>query len=216
MPRPEVITLTNGAFVENCYLVIDRAHGEAVIVDPGEDAALFLDRLRAEDVTLTGIWLTHAHLDHVLGVARVADATGVDIWLHPADRPLYDHIPDQAAVWMQQQVAPPPPPQHALASGDVVTVGAHRFAVRHVPGHSPGSVAFVGDGMAFVGDALFAGSVGRVDLPGGDGAALLESITDQLLTLPDETVVYSGHGPATTIGQERASNPFLTGEYRLV
>jgi len=216
LPRPEVITLTNGAFVENCYLVIDRAHGEAVIVDPGEDAALFLDRLRAEDVTLTGIWLTHAHLDHVLGVARVADATGVDIWLHPADRPLYDHIPDQAAVWMQQQVAPPPPPQHALASGDVVTVGAHRFAVRHVPGHSPGSVAFVGDGMAFVGDALFAGSVGRVDLPGGDGAALLESITDQLLTLPDETVVYSGHGPATTIGQERASNPFLTGEYRLV
>ncbi|HKI94969.1 MAG TPA: MBL fold metallo-hydrolase [Gemmatimonadales bacterium] len=216
MPRPEVITLTNGAFVENCYLVIDRARGEAVIVDPGEDAALFLDRLRAEDVTLTGIWLTHAHLDHVLGVARVADATGVDIWLHPADRPLYDHIPDQAAVWMQQRVAPPPPPQHALAAGDVVTVGTHRFAVRHVPGHSPGSVAFVGHGMAFVGDALFAGSVGRVDLPGGDGAALLESITDQLLTLPDETVVYSGHGPATTIGQERASNPFLTGEYRLV
>jgi glyoxylase-like metal-dependent hydrolase (beta-lactamase superfamily II) len=216
LPRPEVITLTNGAFVENCYLVIDRARGEAVIVDPGEDAALFLDRLRAEDVTLTGIWLTHAHLDHVLGVARVADATGVDIWLHPADRPLYDHIPDQAAVWMQQRVAPPPPPQHALAAGDVVTVGTHRFAVRHVPGHSPGSVAFVGHGMAFVGDALFAGSVGRVDLPGGDGAALLESITDQLLTLPDETVVYSGHGPATTIGQERASNPFLTGEYRLV
>ena len=216
MPRPEVITLTNGAFVENCYLVIDRARREAVIVDPGEDAALFLDRVRAEGVTLTGIWLTHAHLDHVLGVARVADATGVDIWLHPADRPLYDHIPDQAAVWMQQRVAPPPPPQHALGAGDVVTVGTHRFAVRHVPGHSPGSVAFVGDGMAFVGDALFAGSVGRVDLPGGDGAALLESITDQLLTLPDETVVYSGHGPATTIGQERASNPFLTGEYRLV
>lgn len=216
MPRPEVITLTNGAFVENCYLVIDRTRGEAVIVDPGEDAALFLDRLQAEDVTLTGIWLTHAHLDHVLGVARVAENTGAGIWLHPADRPLYDHIPDQAAAWMQQRVPLPPPPQHALADGDVVTVGTHRFAVRHVPGHSPGSVAFVGDGMAFVGDALFAGSVGRVDLPGGDGAALLESITDQLLTLPDETVVYSGHGPATTIGQERASNPFLTGEYRLV
>ncbi len=216
MPRPEVVTLTNGAFVENCYLVIDRARGEAVIVDPGDDAALFLDRLRAEGVTLTGIWLTHAHLDHVLGVARVAEATGAEIWLHPADRPLYDRIPDQAAVWMQQRVAAPPPPQHALAHGDVVTVGTHRFGVRHVPGHSPGSVAFVGEGMAFVGDALFAGSVGRVDLPGGDGAALLESITDQLLTLSDETVVYSGHGPATTIGQERGSNPFLTGQFRLV
>ncbi len=216
MPAPpEVICLTNGVFAENCYIVADRDRGEAVLVDPGEEADLFLARLRSERLELQGIWLTHAHLDHVLGVRPVVERSGVPVWLHPDDRPLYDRMPDQAAAMLGVDLPAPPPPEGVLAAGDLVRVGDCEFEVRHVPGHSPGSVAFVGHGVTISGDVLFAGSVGRIDLPGGDGEALLRSIREQLLTLPDDTVVYSGHGPATTIGQERRTNPFLTGTYRL-
>lgn len=216
MPAPpEVICLTNGVFAENCYIVADRDRGEAVLVDPGEEADLFLARLRSERLELQGIWLTHAHLDHVLGVRPVVERSGVPVWLHPDDRPLYDRMPDQAAAMLGVDLPAPPPPDRTLAAGDLVRVGDCEFEVRHVPGHSPGSVAFVGHGVTISGDVLFAGSVGRIDLPGGDGEALLHSIREQLLTLPDDTVVYSGHGPATTIGQERRTNPFLTGAYRL-
>ncbi len=216
MPAPpEVICLTNGVFAENCYIVADRDRGEAILVDPGEEADLFLARLRSERLELQGIWLTHAHLDHVLGVRTVVERSGVPVWLHPDDRPLYDRMPDQAAAMLGVDFPAPPPPEGVLAAGDLVRVGDCEFEVRHVPGHSPGSVAFVGHGVTISGDVLFAGSVGRIDLPGGDGEALLHSIREQLLTLPDDTVVYSGHGPATTIGQERRTNPFLTGAYRL-
>jgi glyoxylase-like metal-dependent hydrolase (beta-lactamase superfamily II) len=196
--------------------VADRAAGDAVLVDPGEAAELFLARLRTEHLRLTGVWLTHAHLDHVLGVETVRARTGAPVWLHPLDRPLYDHVPAQARALMGIDPAPLPAPDHELVPGNPVTVGAHAFEVRHVPGHSPGSVAFVGHGVAIVGDALFAGSVGRTDLPGGDGATLITSIRRELLSLPDETAVYCGHGPETTIGRERATNPFLTGAVRLV
>jgi glyoxylase-like metal-dependent hydrolase (beta-lactamase superfamily II) len=114
------------------------------------------------------------------------------------------------------ELDPLPPPDHDIVPGRALAVGGHQFEVRHVPGHSPGSVALVGDGVALVGDVLFAGSVGRTDLPGGNSGLLLTSIRTQLLTLPDETVVYPGHGPETTIGRERATNPFLTGTVRFV
>ena len=210
MPRAEVICLTNGAFQENCYLLADRGVGDAVIIDPGEEADLFLRRLETEGLTPRAVWLTHAHLDHILGLSDVVERTGVPVHLHPADRPLYDGVEDQGA-WLGVRAPQPSPPEHELAHGDLLTVGGLSFEVRHVPGHSPGSVAFVGHGVAIVGDAVFAGSVGRVDLPGGDGATLLRSIREQLMTLPDETVVYAGHGPETTIGAERRMNPFVTG-----
>lgn len=216
MARPDVLCLTNGAFAENCYVVADRAVGEAVLVDPGEEAELFLARLQGERLRLTAVWLTHAHLDHVLGVATIKARTGVPVWLHPADRPLYDHVPDQARALVGVELDPLPPPDHDIVPGRSLAVGGHSFEVRHVPGHSPGSVALVGGGAALVGDVLFAGSVGRTDLPGGNSGLLLASIRTQLLSLPDETVVYPGHGPETTIGRERASNPFLTGAVRLV
>ncbi|MDH3497083.1 MAG: MBL fold metallo-hydrolase [Gemmatimonadota bacterium] len=214
--RPEVLCLTNGAFAENCYVVADRAAGDAVLVDPGEEADLFLARLRTERLTLRAVWLTHAHLDHVAGVAAIKEATGVPIWLHADDRPLYDAAPQQARVLLGLDLPALPPPDRAIVPGEPLRVGAVEFEVRHVPGHSPGSVALVGDGVALVGDAVFAGSVGRTDLPGGDSETLLTSIRDQLLTLPDETVLYPGHGPETTVGRERRTNPFLTGAYRLV
>lgn len=207
MAAPRVVTLTNGAFAENCYLVADPATGDAAIVDPGEEADRFLARLRREGWTLRAIWLTHGHVDHVAGVAAVRAATGAPVWLHPADRPLYDRAADQARAF-GLACDPPPPPDRAFAGGEAVEVGGLRFDVLHTPGHSPGGVCLAGHGVAFVGDLLFAGSVGRTDLPGGDAAALLASIRNTLYALPGDTVVHAGHGPATTLGAEKRSNPF--------
>ena len=204
---PRVVTLTNGAFAENCYLVADPETGDAAIVDPGEEVGLFRARLAHEGWTPRAIWLTHAHVDHVAGVAALHDGR-LPVWLHPADRALYDGFPAQARMFGLDATAPPPP-DHELADGGSVSVGACTFRVVHTPGHTPGGVCLVGHGVAFVGDTLFAGSIGRTDLPGGDLKALLASIHEKLFTLPDDTVVYAGHGPATTIGAEQQDNPFV-------
>jgi hydroxyacylglutathione hydrolase len=211
----KIVPIPNGVFAENCYLVVDEVAGECAIIDPGEEAGLILHKVQETSTKPVAIWLTHAHLDHVLGVTRIAAETGVSVWLHPADRPLYDAVPDQAA-WFG--LAPPdrlPAPDQALAHGAQLQVGELRFEVRHAPGHSPGSVCLVGPGVAFSGDVLFAGSIGRTDLPGGDFETLMASIERELLPLPDDTILYSGHGPETTIGRERHTNPFLTGAYRI-
>lgn len=175
---------------------------------------MFLAELDTRAWTLEAVWLTHAHVDHVLGVPAVKAATGVPVLLHPADRALYDAVPRQAE-WMGLRADPLPPPDGDLVPGVTLAIGGVHFDVRHTPGHSPGSVSFVGDGVVLGGDVLFAGSVGRTDLPGGDPAALLASIQAHFLTLPDSTRVLAGHGPETTIGVERLTNPFLTGAYRL-
>ena len=215
MPELRVICLTNGAFAENCFIVADAETSDAVIIDPGEEANLFLRRMELEQLNLQAVWLTHAHLDHIMGVAEVSRVEGVEIHLHPADRPLYEGIGEQGA-WLGLKPNKPPDPDKELVPGELMKVGGLTFEVRHVPGHSPGSVAFVGHGVAFVGDALFQGSVGRTDLPGGDPGTLLRSIETELMNLPDSTVVYSGHGPETTVGAERRTNPFLTGAINLV
>jgi len=208
LPAPEVVGLTNGPFAENCWLVADPGTREAVVVDPGDEAPLFLARLRHHDWTPTAIWLTHAHVDHVSGVAAVKEASGVPVFLHPADRFLYDHAAQQGAMF-GLRVDPPPPPDAELADGQTLAVGGCRFEVVHVPGHSPGHVAFVGHGLAIAGDVLFAGSIGRTDLPGGDMDTLLASIRTRLYPLPDDTRVLPGHGPETTIGAEKRTNPFV-------
>ncbi len=209
-----VVHIPNGQFVENCYLVIDEASRQCAVIDPGEEAGLILHKLAAAQVDPVAIWLTHAHIDHVLGVARVKEATGAPVFLHPADRALYERVPEQAVAFGLS--APRlPPPDHAFAQGDLVRVGSLEFQVRHAPGHSPGSVCLAGPGVVFTGDVLFQGSIGRTDLPGGDFETLLQSIERELLVLPDSTIVYGGHGPHTTVGQERRTNPFLTGAHRL-
>ncbi|MGH7508337.1 MAG: MBL fold metallo-hydrolase [Gemmatimonadales bacterium] len=210
----EVVSLPNGQFAENCYLVADRRAREAVIIDPGEEAATFLAELETRSWTLGAIWLTHAHIDHIMGVGAVHSKTGAPIHLHPLDRPIYDALP-QYGTWMGMRLAPPPPPDRELKPGQSLRVGGFEFVVRFTPGHSPGSVSFLGPGMIFGGDVLFNGSIGRTDLPGGDPATLMASIHSEFLSLPDSTIVHSGHGPDTTIGVERLTNPFLTGAYRL-
>ena len=212
MSELEVVALPNGQFAENCYLVADRRTREAIIIDPGEEPAMFLAELDTRAWTLRAIWLTHAHVDHIIGVGAVRRVTGAPIHLHPLDRPIYDALP-QFGAWIGMQLDPPPPPDVALAHGVPVRVGRFVFDVRFTPGHSPGSVSFVGHDMVFGGDVLFNGSVGRTDLPGGDYATLMASIQSQFLSLPDSTVVHSGHGPDTTIGVERLTNPFLTGAF---
>jgi hydroxyacylglutathione hydrolase len=209
----EVVSLPNGQLSQNCYLVADRGTREAVIIDPGEEPAMFLAELDTRAWALRAIWITHAHVDHIIGVGAVKRATGVPIHLHPLDRRIYDALP-QFGAWLGKELEPPPPPDVALEAGARIGVGGLEFEVRFTPGHSPGSVSFVGHGMVFGGDVLFSGSVGRTDLPGGDFATLMSTINSQFLSLPDSTVVHSGHGPDTTIGIERLTNPFITGSVR--
>ncbi len=208
----KVVQIANGVFVENCYLVIDEAAGECAIVDPGEEAGLILHKVEQAGARPVAIWITHAHVDHVLGVPRVRAATGAPVIVHPADRPLYDRVAQQAAAF-GLRAEPLPPPDQDWSHGAVTRVGALSFTARHTPGHSPGSVSLVGEGVVFGGDVLFQGSIGRTDLPGGDYQTLIDSIERELLVLPDSTIVYSGHGPQTTIGAERRTNPFLTGAF---
>ncbi len=209
---PELVVeqFVNGRFAQNSYLVGDPGSGDAVLIDPGEDTSGLLSEVVRGRWQVRGIWLTHAHIDHVLGVPEARRATGAPIYLHPDDLPLYHGVQQQAA-WMGITAPPLPKVDGPFTQGQLVQVGSHTFAVRHAPGHSPGSVCFVGDDRVFGGDVLFAGSIGRTDLPGGNSATLLRSIHQQLMTLPDTMILHAGHGPDSTIGIERESNPFLTG-----
>lgn len=210
MPRGELLIrpFTGGAFAQNSYLVSCVATGAALVVDPGAAVGPLLEALRAGGLTASAIVLTHAHIDHVEGVAEARRATDAPIVLHPADRQLYDATSMQGE-WFGVSVEQPPAPDRLLADSDRIQFGECELEVRFTPGHSPGHVVLVGDGAAVVGDCVFAGSIGRTDLPGGSFPTLIQSIREQILTLPDETVLHPGHGPETTVGHERATNPFL-------
>jgi glyoxylase-like metal-dependent hydrolase (beta-lactamase superfamily II) len=205
---------TVGAFQENSYIVVDTATQRAVLVDPGAEPEQIVQMVRASGATLDAIWLTHAHIDHIGAIAPLKRVWDVPIYMHPADKPLYDRGAIQAGAY-GLPFEQPPDPDHDLAEGDVLQVGSLQFDVLHVPGHAPGHVAFVGGGQMLGGDLLFAGSIGRTDLPLSDPERMMESL-ERVAGLPDETIVYPGHGPTTSIGRERATNPFLTGVVRVV
>lgn len=207
--RPlRVETLVLGPFQSNCFLVRAEGSPRGIVIDPGSDPEQILSRVTDWEGGVSAILLTHAHLDHVGAVTEVTRATGAPIYLHPADRFLYDAAADQGRMF-GIAVEQPPAPDAELADGQILDFDHIKLSVRYAPGHSPGGVVFVGPGMAFVGDCVFAGSIGRTDLAGGDMQTLLNSIRRQILTLPASTVLYSGHGPATTVEREAASNPFL-------
>jgi glyoxylase-like metal-dependent hydrolase (beta-lactamase superfamily II) len=204
-----VDAFTVGPLQENCYLVVDDGAGEAVLIDPGDEASRLAEAVRASGARLTAIWLTHAHVDHVGAVAPLVEEFGVPVALHPADRPLYDRAP-QIGLTYGMRIAPLPEPTLELSEGGSVHVGTLAFDVLHLPGHAPGHVAFVGHGVMFSGDVLFAGSIGRTDLPLCDPRAMRVSL-QRLTTIAPATVVYPGHGPDTSIARELSSNPFLSG-----
>lgn len=209
----EVRGLTVGPVESNCYLARKPQAPQALVIDPGAEPERIVRALEAWGADPEAILLTHGHMDHVGGVSALVEEYGVPVHLHPGDRPLYDRAAEHAAAW-GLSVPQPPPPDRQLTGGETVRGAGLELEVRHAPGHSPGGVVFVGHGHAFVGDCVFAGSVGRVDLPGGDADTLLESIREQILSLPHETVLWPGHGPRTTVEREARSNPFLRGAAR--
>ena len=210
-----VVPLAVGPLQANCYLLVDESSGEAVLVDPGDDGDRIARSVRDAGATLTAVWLTHGHCDHVGGIAALFHGGLLcPIHLHPDDLPLYERAAEIGTMF-GMRVEQPPPPDQVLAAGPELRVGGHPFTVVHTPGHSPGHVAFVGDGLVLSGDLLFAGSIGRTDLPLSNPAAMASSL-ERIAALPDATVVLPGHGPSTTIARERSTNPFLTGLVRVV
>ena len=200
----DITTVPLTPFLENCFVLKDGP--EAIVVDPGEAAPELLDAIDGATVKL--IINTHCHCDHCGGNAALIASTGAPLAIHEDDLPLLRAIEAQGRLF-GCYFPPSPDPVRFLKHGDTISLGRNTFTVSHVPGHSPGHVALLSGGIAIVGDVLFAGSIGRTDLPGGNYRQLLESIRTKLMTLPDDTIVYCGHGPSTTIGAERRSNPFL-------
>jgi glyoxylase-like metal-dependent hydrolase (beta-lactamase superfamily II) len=205
----QIKSWTVGPLAENSYLVACADSGQAIFIDPGDEAPRLIAAIRAAGVTLAAILLTHAHLDHVAAVTELREATGAAVYLHPEDDAL---LAQAQAQWRMfgREIEPIAPAEHALHDGDHLRFGGCDFEVIHTPGHTRGSVCFyaAADDLLFAGDTLFNRSVGRTDLPGGDTATLLNAIRSRLWPLPDATGVYPGHGQATTIGDERIHNPF--------
>ena len=206
-------------FMKNGYVLGCERTRDGVVIDPGDDVDLLLAAVADHALKIRAILLTHAHLDHVTGVARAKAALGVPVWLHEADNFLYQGVQQQGMAF-GFQVDPQPPIDHFYAPDQTFRFGEYEISVHHTPGHCPGGVALAVNGdprtegptdrrILIVGDTLFAGSIGRTDLPGGSLETLLRSIREVLFSFPDGTPVYSGHGEPTTIGRERATNPFL-------
>jgi hydroxyacylglutathione hydrolase len=207
----DVRMFTVGPVQENCYILRRDGSDRALIVDPGDEADKLLGALDALGVTLDGILLTHTHFDHVGAVAPVATATGAEVWVPEIEKPVLGDIMS-FVPWPGFGPYDSWDAEHTLKGGEKLELADFKIDVLFTPGHSPGHVTFsLPDERAiFSGDVLFQGSVGRVDLPGGDGRTLLESIRMLLDTLPEDTTVHPGHMGLTTLGAERASNPFLT------
>lgn len=210
----EVRSFVAPVFGENAYLTWQPGSTSAVAIDPGAAAPAMADTLSAEGLWLEAILLTHAHIDHIEGVGELVRRTGAAVYLHLDDGPLYSGAIVQA-MQFGMRVEEPPPVDNALEHGQSLELAGLTFQVRHVPGHAPGHVILYIEeaGIAFVGDVVFQGSIGRTDLPGGDFTQLIDGIRQQVLTLPDDTVLYTGHGPETTVGHERGTNPFLVPQY---
>jgi len=200
-----------GPLQVNCFILADEKTKEAVIIDPGDDAPEILKIIRDKGFKVKYLVITHGHFDHVGANKALKDATGAELLIHEGDAPVMASASLQSRAFGINTPSSPRADRF-VKHGDIITAGEVSLKVLHTPGHSPGGISLLEQGMVFTGDSLFAGSIGRTDLPGGDLATLLRSIKTNLMALPDDTKVFCGHGPATTIGEERRENPFLNKE----
>lgn len=205
-----VQSLAVGPFMANCYVVGCEATRKGVIIDPGDEIARIAIRVEEMKLEITAILATHGHLDHIGAAAEAVRRFDAGFYLHRDDYFFAEDLNRRSMMWGLGPKSPPPL-EHPLADGDEITVGTLAFRVMHTPGHSPGSVCFHCGAHLFTGDTLFAGSVGRTDFEGGSAEALMMSIKERILTLPEDTRLYPGHESETTIAQERRHNPFITG-----
>ena len=201
-------TLPTGPLEVNCYIIGCEETRKAAVIDPGGNVEQILQRLQHHQLALAMIINTHGHFDHIGGNRALLAATAAELFIHQDDRQLLDYAEEHAAAY-GLQVETSPPPTRELIDGEILSVGELSLQVIHTPGHSPGGICLYVNDCLLVGDTLFAGSIGRTDLPGGDHQLLISGIKEKLLPLPEETRVCPGHGPMTTIGDEKQHNPFL-------
>ncbi len=203
----QVYPLIVGRLQTNCYVV--QSGKECLVIDPGDEGDRIIGFIEDLGLAPKLIVATHTHFDHVLGVERLRSHFQTLFAIHKEDVPILESMQDRVRKFMGFEVPPPPKVDKFVAHGDELRVGTETLQVIHTPGHSPGSVSLTGKGLVFTGDALFNGSIGRTDLPGGDFDTLISSIKERLFQLDEETIVYSGHGPETSIGDEKLANPFV-------
>ena len=209
--------IPGGMFLTNCYILGDEKTNQGILIDPGEQMDDILEAVRKSGLEITKIVNTHTHIDHVAGVQQAKDELGVGFYLHPEEEPVLEALPEAAQRYPQFGNVKVPEIEGYLEEGDEVEIGSLKARVLHTPGHTWGSICLVIGDQVISGDTLFAGSVGRVDLTGGTSMReLVGSIKAKLMSLPDSYNVHPGHGPATTIGIERRSNPFISGDLLLL
>lgn len=203
-----------GPLAENTFIVEDTVARRAVVVDPGDEGEAILRELGKLGLVVEAILLTHGHFDHVGAVGLLRRKSGAKVHIHAADAEMLSTASRQGMMF-GLRVPETPAPDVLVAEGDLIPFGTREFRVAHTPGHTPGGVSYIveAENMAFVGDLVFAGSIGRTDLPGGDHDQLLRAVREKIFVLPDDTVLFPGHGPATTVGVEKRSNPFFTGRW---
>jgi len=207
----KIKALTVGPLYTNCYIISCERTGEAIIIDPGfeeHEAHTILNEVERSGLNLVYVVNTHGHFDHIIGNRFLREEMNLPIMIHAGDAPLLTNPEMNLSLSLGLNITSPPA-DILLSDGDIIRVGMETLKVIYTPGHSCGSISILGDGFVFTGDTLFAGSVGRTDLPGSSDTDLIRSIRDRLMSLPDDTIIYPGHGPSSTIGRERRGNPFL-------